>query len=55
MQALILAIFDVRPLVVQGMQIDVAKHGLEVVRLEVAMTPELIQARGEHGKKTKCA
>lgn len=55
MQALIKAIYDVRPPVLQGMQIDVEKHGLEVVRLEVAMTPELIQAWGEHCKEIKLA
>lgn len=53
MQALIKAIFEVRPPVLQGMQIDAEKHGFEVVRLEVSLTPELIQAWGEHCKEIR--
>lgn len=55
MQALIKAIYELRPPVLQGVQIDVEKHGLEVVRLEVEVTPELIQAWGEHCKEIKRA
>lgn len=53
MQALIKAIFEVRPPVLKGIKIDDEPHGVEVVRLEVALTPELIQAWGEHCKEIK--
>lgn len=53
MLALANAIYDVRPPVLKGMKIDVDKNGLDVVRLEVAMTSELIKAWGE--ACTSCA
>ncbi|MEJ5030043.1 hypothetical protein [Comamonas sp. MYb69] len=53
MQALIKAIYDVRPPVLKGMKIDDEGRGIEVVSLEVALTPELVQAWGEHCKEIK--
>lgn len=50
MQALIKAIYEVRPPVLKGMKID-DERGIEVVSLEVALTPELVQAWGEHCKE----
>ena len=50
MQALIKAIFDVRPPVLRDISINTDPGSLETVNLKVAMTPELIQAWGEHCK-----
>lgn len=50
MQALIKAIYEVRPPVLKGMKID-DEGGIEVVSLEVVLTPELVQAWGEHCKE----
>lgn len=50
MQALIKAIYEVRPPVLKGMKIDSESRGIEVVHLEVALTPELVRAWGEHCK-----
>ena len=47
MQALIEAVHRVRPPVLQGVQIDTNPNQLEVVRVEFALTPELIRAWGE--------
>ena len=54
MLALANAIYDVRPPVLKGMKID-DERGIEVVSLEVALTPELVQVWGEHCKETKLA
>lgn len=51
MQALVKAIFDVRPPVLRGVKIDADLNALEIVRLEVVLTPELVQAWGEHCKE----
>lgn len=53
MQALIKAIYEVRPSVLKGMDIDANPQGFEVVRLELALTPELVEAWGEHCKDIK--
>ena len=53
MQALIKAIFEVRPPVLRDMQINTTMPGLETVSLEVALTPELIRAWSEHCKELK--
>ncbi|MFG5778023.1 hypothetical protein ACFIQF_13195 [Comamonas sp. J-3] len=53
MQALIKAIFEVRPPVLQDIKINTDPSELESVSLQVAMTPELIQAWAEHCKEIK--
>lgn len=47
MQALIEAVHQVRPPVLQNMTIDTGPDKLGVVRMEFALTPELIKAWGE--------
>ncbi len=53
MQALIKAIFDVRPPVLRDVKINTDPDNLETVSLQVAMTPELIQAWAKHCKEIK--
>ncbi len=53
MQALITAIFDVRPPVLRDVKINTDPDNLETVSLQVAMTPELIQAWAKHCKEIK--
>ncbi|MCD2163514.1 hypothetical protein [Comamonas koreensis] len=47
MIALATAIYNVRPPVLKGMKIDNESLGIEVVRLEVELTPELVKAWGD--------
>lgn len=47
LQALIQAVFAVRPPVLRTIQIDTDPDKPEVVRMEFALTPELIKAWGE--------
>lgn len=47
MQALIQAVYQVRPPVLRTIQIDTNTDKPEVVRMEFALTPELIKAWGE--------
>ena len=42
MQALIQAVYQVRPPILRTIQIDTDPDRLEVVRMEFVMTPELI-------------
>ena len=47
MQALIQAVYATRPPVLAAIKIDTPPHGLEVIHMEFALTPELIKAWGE--------
>ena len=47
MQALIQAVYQVRPPILRTIQIDTDPDRLEVVRMEFVMTPELVKAWGD--------